>query len=112
VKSSNEKIGKRKEDSTDEKTQHLDPDSIHESKKHDAFPRESILPICGTCLPTYTDGVKDASKKSRKVWQNFSLPTIQTQTHLPYECVGIATFFSVATASSALQKLVTVFHCV
>jgi hypothetical protein len=31
---------------------------------------------------------------------------------LSYECVGIATSFSVAIASSALHKLVTVFHCV
>ena len=31
---------------------------------------------------------------------------------LSYECVGIATSFSVAIASSALHRLVTVFHCV
>jgi len=31
---------------------------------------------------------------------------------ISYECVGIATCFSVANASSALHKLVTVFHWV
>lgn len=51
---------------------------------------------------------KDHSDKFR-TWGTFSLPFKHKHT---YECVGIATFFSVATASSALQKLVTVFHCV